>query len=238
VGDEEERHGGAVPLALEAQRAAVGDADGVGRDGERTAHEVSPCAVGAVPPDASTFRRRPRPDYPFDVDRKIVEFRLGTSDISAVRFGISPGYELVNAVRTLLRPQASPLQWGWLRTVQQRARTESFRLLAVVCGAEGYMPDFLTSTPSGDMTPEEELARRREVPDVRLRLDLHAVGDDADPRLRGAHRATRAADDLLPRPRRLRDLVPRRRGRARGARCAARPRPCPAGAGAAAAADD
>lgn len=106
------------------------------------------------------------------MDRKIVEFRLGTSDISAVRFGISPGYELVNAVRTLLRPQASPLQWGWLRTVQQRARTESFRLLAVVCGAEGYMPDFLTSTPSGDMTPEEELARLREVPDERLRLDL------------------------------------------------------------------
>jgi DNA-binding transcriptional ArsR family regulator len=109
------------------------------------------------------------------VDRKFVEFRLGSSDISMVRFGISPGHELVHAVRVLLRPQAAPLQWGWFRTVQQQTRSEAFRLMAVICGADGYMPDFLTATPSGDMTPEEELERLREVPDEQLRLDLEKM---------------------------------------------------------------
>jgi hypothetical protein len=118
---------------------------------------------------------RPRAGYAFDVDRKFVEFRLGSSDISAVRFGISPGHELVHALRVLLRPQASPLQWGWIRSVQPRAEGEAFRLLAIVCGADGYMPDFLTATPSGDMTPEEELERLREVPTERLRFDLQKM---------------------------------------------------------------
>ncbi|AYY15557.1 ArsR family transcriptional regulator [Actinobacteria bacterium YIM 96077] len=109
------------------------------------------------------------------MDRKFVEFRLGSSDISTVRFGISPGHELVHAVRVLLRPHTAPLQWGWFRTVQQQTRSEAFRLLAVICGADGYMPDFLTATPSGDMTPEDELERLREVPDERLRFDLEKM---------------------------------------------------------------
>lgn len=113
--------------------------------------------------------------YAFDVGRKVVEFRLGSNDISAVRFGISPGLELVHAPRALLRPQTAPLHWGWFRTVQQQARGEAFRLLAVVCGADGYMPDFLTATPSGDMTPEEELERLREVPTERLQFDLQKM---------------------------------------------------------------
>lgn len=113
--------------------------------------------------------------YAFDVDRKVVEFRLGSSDISAVRFGISPGHELVHALRVLLHPQAAPLQWGWLRTVQQRAKGEAFRLLATVCGADGYMPDFLTATPSGDMTPQEELERLLAVPAERLQFDLRKM---------------------------------------------------------------
>ncbi|RCK70096.1 transcriptional regulator [Desertihabitans brevis] len=104
--------------------------------------------------------------------RKLVEFRLGSSDISAVRFGISPGHELVHAVRVLLRPQTAPLHWGWFRTLAQPP-AGAFRLMAVVSGADGYLPDFLTATPSGDMSPEEEAARLREVPTERLQIDLH-----------------------------------------------------------------
>ncbi|MEV0953820.1 DUF5937 family protein [Promicromonospora sp. NPDC050249] len=121
------------------------------------------------------------------MDRKFVEFRLGSSDISAVRFGISPGHELVHAVRTILRPQSAPLHWGWFRSVragvhgnvqagvQGKPPTEAFRLMAVISGVDGYMPDFLTATPSGDMTPEEEAERLREVPDERLRFDLEKM---------------------------------------------------------------
>ncbi|MEU4620660.1 DUF5937 family protein [Actinoplanes sp. NPDC023801] len=109
------------------------------------------------------------------MDRKVVEFRLGTTDISAIRFGISPGYELVHAVRAVLRPQVVPLHWGWFRSLRDEAGSEGFRLMAVIAGVDGYMPDFLTTDPSGDMTPEEELERLRRVPDDRLRSDLEKM---------------------------------------------------------------
>jgi DNA-binding transcriptional ArsR family regulator len=116
-----------------------------------------------------------RADYAFDVDRKVVEFRLRSTDISAIRFGISPGYELVHAVRTALRPQVAPLHWGWFRTLRDEPAGEGFRLMAVISGVDGYLPDFLTADPSGDMTPEEELERLRQVPDDQLRYDLHKM---------------------------------------------------------------
>ncbi|RFS47399.1 transcriptional regulator [Micromonospora craniellae] len=104
-----------------------------------------------------------------------MEFRLGSSDISAVRFGISPGHELVHAVRVMLRLQTAPLHWGWLRTVRGAPTGEAFRLLAVISGVDGYLPDFLTATPSGDMTPEEELERLRRVPTERLQFELQKM---------------------------------------------------------------
>src|SRR5690606_9164993 len=119
---------------------------------------------------ASAPRCAPR--YAFDVDRKVVEFRLGTGDVSAVRFGISPGHELVHAVRVVLRPQTVPLQWGWFRHLGEQRPSPALRLMAVISGVDGYMPDFLTASPRGDMTPREELDRLREVPDALLRADL------------------------------------------------------------------
>lgn len=101
-----------------------------------------------------------------------MEFHLGSSDISAVRFGISPGHELVHAIRALLRPQSAPLHWGWLRTLSGRPTGPAFHVMTLVCGSSGYLPDFLTATPSGDMSPEEELERLRETPADRLCFDL------------------------------------------------------------------
>ncbi|GAA4604471.1 DUF5937 family protein [Actinoplanes octamycinicus] len=105
----------------------------------------------------------------------MVEFRLDPADVSAVRFGISPGYELVHAVRVALRPQVAPLHWGWFRTLRDEPASAAFRVLATISGVDGYLPDFLTSAPSGDMTPEEELERLRRVPDEQLRADLHKM---------------------------------------------------------------
>ena len=135
------------------------------------------------------------------MDRKFVEFRLGSSDISAVRFGISPGHELVHAVRAILRPQSAPLHWGWFRGLPDKPPGESFRLLAVISGAEGYMPDFLTATPSGDMTPEEEAQRLREVPDERLRFDLEKMV------LRSTGARQQEIRDLIAAPDRARGLI-------------------------------
>ncbi|KID27809.1 hypothetical protein HQ32_04930 [Prauserella sp. Am3] len=50
-----------------------------------------------------------------------VEFRLGSDDISTIRFGISPGFELVGAVRVTQLPHTAPLHWGWLKTLDNGA---------------------------------------------------------------------------------------------------------------------
>ncbi|SFR70707.1 regulatory protein, arsR family [Agromyces sp. CF514] len=106
------------------------------------------------------------------VDRNLVEFRLAPDDISAIRFGVSPGHELCNAMRVLQRPEGHPLQWGWLRSVRSGMPREPFDLLRTVIGAEGYFPDFFTSTPTWDMQPADEFARLREVPPELMRADL------------------------------------------------------------------
>ncbi len=101
-----------------------------------------------------------------------MDFRLAPNDISAIRFGISPGHELSHAVRVLQRPADQPLQWGWLRAVRDRVPREAFELMVVIIGADGYFPDFLTTTPSWDMDPAAEAARLRAVRPELLRADL------------------------------------------------------------------
>ncbi|WP_456283735.1 DUF5937 family protein [Microbacterium sp. JZ101] len=104
--------------------------------------------------------------------RKLVEFRLRPDDVSAIRFGISPGHELVHAVRSLARPAENPLQWGWLRQARDVVPRPAFELLRTVVGADGYVPDFLTSEPSWDLDPAEEAARRRRAPLPGMQVDL------------------------------------------------------------------
>ncbi len=101
-----------------------------------------------------------------------VEFQLSLDDIQAVRFGISPGHELAHAMRVLLRPEQHPLQWGWLRAVRDRLPRESFGLLAAVIGDDGYLPDFLTAAPHGDMSPAAELDALRAAPLEPMRVDF------------------------------------------------------------------
>ncbi|QEO13864.1 winged helix-turn-helix transcriptional regulator [Agromyces intestinalis] len=109
------------------------------------------------------------------MDRNFVDFRLAADDLRAIRFGISPGHELCHAVRVLQRPEGHPMQWGWLRGVRGRLPRDAFELLADVIGVDGYFPDFLTSTPAWDTTPDDEAARLREVSIEQVRFDLHKM---------------------------------------------------------------
>jgi DNA-binding transcriptional ArsR family regulator len=109
------------------------------------------------------------------VDRKPIEFRLTPGDISAIRFGLSPGMELAGAVRTLVDPRQHPLHWGWVRGVREHVPAAAFQLLGALIGGAGYLPDFLTSTPGWDLTPDVELARLRKTDLGGIRRDLHKV---------------------------------------------------------------
>ncbi|WP_129664164.1 helix-turn-helix domain-containing protein [Phytoactinopolyspora endophytica] len=111
------------------------------------------------------------------MDRKFVEFRLAPDDISAIRFGVSPGHELCHAVRVLQTPGEQPLQWSWIRAVRDAVPTGAYDLLRVVIGASGYFPDFLTASPAWDMTADDEIARLREAPLDPMRVDLNKMID-------------------------------------------------------------
>lgn len=104
--------------------------------------------------------------------RNYVDFRLSPGDIQAVRFGVSPGHELAHAVRILLRPEQHPLMWGWLRDARARLPRDPFALLVQVIGADGYLPDFLTTTPRWDLTPAGEVTALREADLDPMRVDL------------------------------------------------------------------
>ncbi|WP_136041354.1 MULTISPECIES: ArsR/SmtB family transcription factor [unclassified Microbacterium] len=130
-----------------------------------------------------------------------VEFHLSPGDVEAVRFGISPGHELAHAVRVLLRPAAHPLQWGWLRAVRDRLPRDEFALLATVVGDDGYLPDFLTTAPRWDLTPEAELDELRAAPLDPMRVDFGKMVR----RSAGARR--KALGEMQDRPARARDMI-------------------------------
>ncbi len=130
-----------------------------------------------------------------------VELELSPGDIQAVRFGISPGHELAHAVRVLLRPEQHPLQWGWLRAARAALPRDSFALLAAVIGDDGYLPDFLTTAPGWDLTPDDELAALRSAPLDPMRVDFGKMV------LRSTGSRQRALREMQDHPARARAMI-------------------------------
>lgn len=130
-----------------------------------------------------------------------MDFRLAPGDISAIRFGLSPGHELAHAVRVLQRPEAHPLQWGWLRQVRGRLPREAFELLAVLIGVDGYLPDFLTSTPAWDLEPADESARLRVASVEPMLVDLQKMV------IRSTGERQRAIRHMIAEPERARAMI-------------------------------
>ncbi|WUX96915.1 DUF5937 family protein [Streptomyces sp. NBC_01422] len=138
-----------------------------------------------------------------DVLQRYVEFRLASKDISTIRFGVSPGHEIVHAVRALSRPQEQPLQWGWLRAVRDDVPRESLELLRLVVGETGYAPDLFTSAASWDLTPEDEIERLRQAPLEPISVDLHKRA------VRSAGIARAALERMAADPARIRVMIVR-----------------------------
>lgn len=77
----------------------------------------------------------------------------------------------------------------------------SFELLAAVIGDDGYLPDFLTSTPSWDMSPEAELDALRSAPLDPMRVDFGKMV------LRSTGSRQRALREMQERPARARTMI-------------------------------
>ncbi len=135
------------------------------------------------------------------MDRNVVSFRLGADDISAIRFGLSPGHELALAVRALQTPASQPLHWGWLRAVGGSLPGEAFGVFTDLIAPDAYFPDFLSATPAPDLTPDEQHDLLRAVPVEQVRADLTKV-------LRRATGARRTrVEAMLADPSRTRERV-------------------------------
>lgn len=113
-----------------------------------------------------------------------MDFVLGSDDVSRLRFGVSPGSELSSGVCALQAPAGAPLQWGWLRAVPHRVPEWAWEVMTTVIPPTGYYPDFLTTDPAWDLTPEAELEALRQVDEERVVRDLAKLAAGATGRRR------------------------------------------------------
>lgn len=133
---------------------------------------------------ASTLSPRPEDRYAFEVSRNVISIRLSARDLERIRVHISPGVELIRAVRRLNSPDALPLQTDLLTRVRDRADPHALRMLQTVLPPRVYTPDFLNG-PAESENPSDVAAAIRSASVDAVRLDLErclAVGQlDAGP---------------------------------------------------------
>lgn len=77
----------------------------------------------------------------------VVTIRLGTDDLSRIRFAFSPVWEAVTSVRALRNNAAASVHGPWLRKVAGVIDGPDLTLLKALVPATGYIPDFLTPAP-------------------------------------------------------------------------------------------
>ena len=111
----------------------------------------------------------------------MITYELSGSDLSEVRFAVSPLNELTLSLRALRDPGRFPLHLPWLRTVAE-ADLDREALLALTNDLL-WTPDFLNPRPHDPLARlEEELEVVAATPPDRVRADLAAVHFDPESR--------------------------------------------------------
>lgn len=105
-------------------------------------------------------------------------------DLSSIRFAYSPLREAVYSFRALLRPAGRALHLPWMRTVRV-AGLDLGPLVDLQTDPTGYIPDFLTPSPSTPLPDlEVELATLRATPPEVVRANLDAMAGPRTPAVR------------------------------------------------------
>lgn len=110
--------------------------------------------------------------------------RFGESDAARCRFGISPLWETLSAVRVLHNHRHRPLYSSWVAAKAGRAKGLDLGPVRAVQPLVGHTPDFLTPPPRTARTEfADELARVRATPPGRVAAELTRTRDQpANPR--------------------------------------------------------
>ncbi|MFI6323774.1 DUF5937 family protein [Nonomuraea sp. NPDC050556] len=107
------------------------------------------------------------------------ELAFSTGDLAHTRFSVSPMWEVVTSVRTLLTTPTPSLHRPWVEQVLPRVRSTGLGLLAKLIPPTGYLPDFLTPTPKTAFpTLDSELAAIAATPASVIRTELAVLDMD------------------------------------------------------------
>ena len=107
--------------------------------------------------------------------------RFSPTDMSRVRFAISPLWETMHAVRCLIDPVQSTYHLPWLDEVRPALAQFDVAPLTALTPLHGYHPDFPTPAPDRPRPSiEAQLATVRSTPIAQVRRELKQTALDRD----------------------------------------------------------
>ncbi|WP_222853525.1 ArsR/SmtB family transcription factor [Fodinicola acaciae] len=105
-----------------------------------------------------------------------ITLTIATADLMRCRFAISPLWETLAAVRTLLLPERHTVHLPWLPAASRHLAGIRTGVLPLLMPRRGYTPDFLTPPPERPATDiDQELDRVRKTPPDRVGAELRRV---------------------------------------------------------------
>jgi DNA-binding transcriptional ArsR family regulator len=103
----------------------------------------------------------------------LFHLKFSSTDMSRVRFAISPLWETMHAVRSLIDPAQSAYHLPWLDEVRPALRQLDVAPLTAITPLRGYHPDFPTPAPDRPRPSiDAQLATVRSTPLAQVRREL------------------------------------------------------------------
>ncbi|WP_263090302.1 ArsR/SmtB family transcription factor [Curtobacterium sp. RIT-PI-V] len=118
----------------------------------------------------------------------MIRYRLEPSDVSAVRFGISPLSELGLALRAFRAPERYPLQRPWIDRIAGVLPLLDREVLTELVDERLWVADFVNPRPESPLTSfDDELRALGQIRPERLQGDLERVHGTVPPVFAGRH---------------------------------------------------
>jgi DNA-binding transcriptional ArsR family regulator len=122
----------------------------------------------------------------------MLRYHLSDSDLSEVRFAISPLNELGLSLRALSDPARFPTHLRWVRQVVEDLPSDDLEVLRALVDERLWVPDFLNPVPTTPLTRfDDELDAVAALPGSRVDRDLDAVHRVRPAPLRGPSETVR-----------------------------------------------
>lgn len=120
----------------------------------------------------------------------MLHYDLQDSDLSSIRFGISPLCEMGLSLRGVIAPNRYPLQLPWLLRTQEARGNLDLGILLSLVNDQLWTPDFLNPEPASPLTRiDDELAELQELDPAQFTHQLESLHGYLPDVFRGPPRA-------------------------------------------------